>query len=224
MSPLPKAAKRAGTEHKKLTTIVGEDRVSHQRLEHLLTAYCTEGTDAQQEFLEAVQPLILKYVQQAMGAKLRTLEESVDISQSLLLGIHMRMASGEMRLENEGALKAYLRAMVRNKLAKRASAMNAIKRGGGSQPMSLDAAIDDEASLPLPTDDLTASVVARVKETKERIDGEMSEEERFILEGRLMGRTDREIGEDLGKTPDAVRMIWSRSRKRLVGRGILRDG
>ena len=197
--------------------------MSRKQLEELLTTYGTKDTDSQQEFLEAVQPLILKYVQQSMGMKLRALEESVDISQSLLLGFHMRMVSGEVRLENEAALKAYLRAMVRNKLAKRSAAMNAVKRGGGSQPLSLDAAIDDEASLPMPVDNLTASVVAHVKETKERIDSEIGEEEQFILEGRLMGRTDREIAEDLGKTPDAVRMIWSRSRERLIGRGILRN-
>ena len=37
----------------------------------------------------------------------------------------------------------------------------------------------------------------------------------------MLGRRNREIGEDLGKSADAVRMIWNRARERLLSMGIL---
>ena len=46
-------------------------------------------------------------------------------------------------------------------------------------------------------------------------------DERVIFVGKLTGRTNREIAEGLGKSPDAVRMIWNRARERLVSRGVI---
>jgi len=188
-------------------------------LNDCIDAYRRGEKGAPLELLVAAEPLLRRYVQTSMGDKLRSLEESIDVSQSLMLAFHVQVSAHKVEFENENALKGYLRTMVRHKLANRADAMSAAKRGGGAIPASLD----DEASLPLPTNDLTASIVARVSETKSQIDEELDEEEQAILEGRLMGLTNREIADRLGKTADAVRMVWNRSRSRLVQRQILRD-
>lgn len=194
-----------------------------KQLPEKLAAYRSGDSAAQQEVLSEVETFLRTCVRGKMGSKLRSLEESIDLTQSLMLAFHMAASQGKVDVPNSAALKAYLRSMVRNKLANRADAMKAIKRGGGKLPTSLNVNLDEEASLPLPADDLTASMVYRVKETKERIETEISDEEQRILEGRLMGRTDREIAEDIGKSPDAVRMIWRRARQRLVNRRILRQ-
>ena len=188
-------------------------------LSDCIEAYQRGEGDAPVELLKAAEPLLRRYVQTSMGEKLRSLEESIDISQSLMLAFHVQVSGRKVEFENEAALKGYLRSMVRHKLANRADAMKAKKRGGGATPQSLDG----EASLPLPTNDLTASMVFRVQETKTQIDAELDAEEQAILEGRLMGLTNKEIADRLGKTADAVRMVWNRSRSRIVQRQILRD-
>jgi len=189
-----------------------------------LRAYRAGDSQARDEVLGQVEGLLRHYVRGEMGAKLRSLEESIDLTQSLMLAFHMAASDGKIGVSNEPGLRAYLKSMVRHKIANRADMFSAQKRGGGKLPTSLTRDhLDDEASLPLPADDLTASVVFRVKETRERIEEHSSEEERTILEGRLLGRTDREIADDLGKSPDAVRMIWQRARARMVQQKILRD-
>ena len=188
-----------------------------------LRAYRAGDPEVSDEVLGHVEGLLQRYVRGEMGPKLRSLEESVDLTQSLLLAFHMAASDGKIGAGDEPGLRAYLKSMVRHKIANRADRIGAQKRGGGRLPASLDSNFDDEASLPLPADNLTASVVFRVKETRQRIEEHSSEEERVILEGRLLGRTDREIAAELGKSPDAVRMIWQRARARMVQQKILRD-
>jgi len=188
-----------------------------------LDAYRAGDTRVQREFLADVEPVLRGMVRRSMGRDLRAMEESVDISQTLLLALHMRLERGQVEFEDESDLRAYLHAMVRHKLANRSAKAKAEKRGGGKQPASLDAAPrqGDEGPRPAPAEDLTASVVMQVTEMQERIKAELSDEERRIFEGRLEGRSFAEIADATGSTPDAVRMAWSRARKRLLKRGLL---
>lgn len=65
-------------------------------------------------------------------------------------------------------------------------------------------------------------MVAGTAELRKKLEGALTPDELTIFEGRLAGRTNQEIGDALGKAPDAVRMIWNRAREKLVQRGILR--
>ena len=64
-------------------------------------------------------------------------------------------------------------------------------------------------------------MAAGVAEIRARISAELSDEEQAILKGRLEGRTNKEIAEKMGKSPDAVRMAWNRARENLVAKGVL---
>ncbi|MHC4959336.1 MAG: RNA polymerase sigma factor [Planctomycetota bacterium] len=189
-------------------------------LQAIINAYRDGDTEAQEKLLEQVQPMVRRLVRSAMGGYLRTIEESVDLSQSLLLAFHMQIAGGRAVFDNEAALRGYLRRMVSHKMASRARSSRAQKRGGGVAPTSFNGR--EEIILPRAVDNTTPSAVFHVKEMRTALDNELDEEERFILEGRLLGRTFGEIATDLDKTPDAVRMIWNRSRDRMVERGIVR--
>ncbi len=182
-----------------------------------MQAYREGDATAQEELLADVEPILQRYVHHSMGAQLKSLEESIDLSQSLLLGFHMALLKGKVELENEGALRAYLRTMVRNKLANQGDAMKAAKRGKGKRPASLDA----ELRLNPPTHNITASVRFRVTEMQDRIRQELGPDEEAILEGRLLGRSYPEIARDLGKSADAVRVMWGRARERLRERGLI---
>ena len=182
-----------------------------------MQAYREGDATAQEELLADVERILQSYVHHSMGDQLKSLEESTDLSQSLLFGFHMALSKGKVELENEGALRAYLRTMVRNKLANQSDAMKAAKRGKGKLPASLD----DEQRLNPPVDNITASVTFRLAEMQERIRQELSPDEEAILEGRLVGRSYPEIAQDLGKSPDAVRVMWGRARERLRKRGLI---
>ena len=152
-----------------------------------------------------------------MGRALRTLEESMDLTQSVMLGFHIRAAAGKVTLTDRRALEHYLRAMVKNKMANRGARLKTLKRGGGLAPDPLSG-----SDLEVPAADLSASTVLRVKEIKRRLQNALSAEEMVILEGRLTGRTHEEIGQDLGgKSAAAVRMAWTRARERLVRIGLV---
>ena len=162
-----------------------------------------------------MEALLEQFVHGAMGTKLRTFEESIDLSQSVMLAFHLGAVAGKIDLDSEHALKGYLHAMVQHKLANRSDKLKAAKRGGGEHPIAAEAGAQVQAP------DLSASRTALLDETRTRIQAVLNAEELEIFEGRMLGRTNREIGEDLGKRADAVRMIWNRARERLLNKGIL---
>jgi len=195
--------------------------VREESLAHLLDAYRAGDLAAQDRLLKAVEPMLLRYVQRDMGAQARSLEQSVDLSQSLLLAFHIALSQGKAEMTNEAGLRSYLRTMVKNKLANRSDRNKAAKRGGGERPLSIDRGDEDEVRLQVPAENLTASMFVRVSEMRHRMRMVLTPEEESVLEGRLRGLSYIEIANDLGKTPDGVRMLWKRARDRLVERGII---
>lgn len=177
----------------------------------LLAAYRAGDARAQEALLARLEPVVRGFVRQQMGKKLRSVEESTDLAQSVLLALHLRAEAGKLDVDDEQKLHALLRVMLRNKLANRADLLKAAKRGSGERPAPLET--DVAAGDP------TASVLAGVAEMKRLLLRELDAEEMAILEGRLAGRTNEEIAAELGTTADAVRMRWNRARDRLVRAG-----
>lgn len=188
----------------------------------LLAAYRAGDAGAQEELLARLEPVLRGFVRQEMGKKLRTVEESVDLCQSVLLGFHLGAEAGKLDVDDEAKLHAYLRVMLRNKLANRADLLKAKKRGSGERPTSLEGAADGRA-IDVPSHDPTVSVLAGVAELKQRLERHLDAEEMAILEGRLAGRTNAEVAAELGTTADAIRMKWNRARDRLMRAGQIAD-
>ena len=129
--------------------------VRDESLANLLDAYRGGDPQAQDRLLKAVEPMLLRYVQRDMGAQARSMEQSVDLSQSLLLAFHIALSQGKAEMRDEAGLRAYLRTMVRNKLANRADRNKAAKRGSGERPLSIDSDQDEEVKLQIPAENLT---------------------------------------------------------------------
>ena len=195
--------------------------MANRAFTELIASYQAGDPVAQQELLRKIEQFLLFNVRRSMGRQLRNLEESIDISQQLMLKFHQGLMSGKLVFDNEAAMKGYLRSVVRNKLANVSDFRMAAKRGGGAVPASLDRESTEGVPITLPVDDLTASMFVRAEETQTRIRTELTDEEQLIFEGHLLGRTNAEMAKELGRTPDAVRMIWFRARERLARRGII---
>ena len=183
-------------------------------LPELIEAYQEGDTVAQTELLEKLETQLRGLVRALLGKQIRTERESLDVCQSLLLAFHLQAKAGKVKLDSEEALRGYLRAMIRHKLANLSDRIKTAKRGAGKQPASAE-------DLPLRSFDPSASMVAGTAEMRIKLEQALDKEELAILEGRLAGRTNQEIADDLGKTPDAVRMTWNRARDKLVAQGIL---
>jgi RNA polymerase sigma factor (sigma-70 family) len=180
----------------------------------LIAAYQQGDAAAQQELLERLETQLRSLVRALLGKQIRTERESLDVCQSLMLAFHLQAKAGKLKLDSEEALRSYLRTMIRHKLANLADRLKTAKRGAGKPPASAE-------ELALPSFDPSASMVAGTAEMRARLEQVLDKEELAILEGRLAGRTNQEIADDLGKTPDAVRMTWKRARDKLVAQGIL---
>lgn len=179
-------------------------------VDELLQAYQGGDAEAEAELLERAEVLLRRLVRRQIGYGIRSDRDSADVCQSLLLAFHEQARSGKVDFENEAALVGFLRTVVRNKMVNLSERIRAAKRGGGVSRVSLDV-----VAAHLPALGPSASEVAGTDELFERIDAVLSPEEQAILRGRLAGRTNREIGETLGKSPDAVRMLWNRAKDKL---------
>ena len=74
--------------------------------------------------------------------------------------------------------------------------------------------VDEELEDTQPTPEELAVVAERQDRVRSLL-GQLSEDQRRVLELRLAGLTDREIGEVLGRTPGAVRGVQARGVSRL---------
>lgn len=194
----------------------GRGSLVTRSLRELLDAYYEGDDSAREEVLARIERLLLPVVRSLMSSRLRVERDSMDVCQSLLLDFHARAESGSLDLETEKALGGYIRAMVRNKLANLSDRMGATRRGGNTKAVPLEG-----AALPAAPAWSSPSVLVYAAEIHQRIAEELSEEEWRILQGRLAGRTNREIAAELDKSPDAVRMVWNRTRERLIREGWL---
>jgi RNA polymerase sigma factor (sigma-70 family) len=185
-------------------------------MEELVRAYREGDPDAQEELLTRMEDLLHRLVRKLMGTWIRSDRESIDVCQSLLLAFHLQAKDGKVDLGSEKALKAYLATMVRHKLANLSDHIRALKRGTGRRGVALD-----EEGFALPSHDPSASMAARASELRAHLEEALTQEEIEVFEGRLAGRTNQDIGERVGKSPDAVRMLWNRAREKLVERGVL---
>jgi len=196
--------------------------MSERPLKELVHAYRAGDPAAQQEMLQRLETQLRTIVRALIGKQIRTERESMDVCQSLMLAFHLQAQSGKVQLESEEALRAYLRSMIRHKLANLSDRIRAAKRGSGAQPARIHG--EDGDILQLPAIDPSASMVASGVESRRTIEDALNGEEKAILAGLLEGRGYAEIAHKLGKQPDAVRMMWNRARRKLIDRGVLKDG
>ena len=192
-------------------------------LTDLFEDYRVGDAAVQEQFLCRIETRLLRMVRRLIGPQIRNLRDSVDLTQSLLLSFHQSAMEGKVEVESDVALDAYLRTMVRHKLANVSDHQKAAKRGGGKQPLSLDTPAEDGEGPAPKALDPTASMFARVSETIQRLGRALNAEEMEIFRGRIAGRSNVEIAAKLGKTPDAVRMTWARARAKLVRDGVLEE-
>lgn len=165
---------------------------------------------AEQAYGELLR-LVRMFVRAGMGRRLRNHRESADVCQSIARSFVEDHRARAIKFGSDAELVAYLKTVVRTKLAMLARSDGALKRGGEDRPVALDgtpeAAPADES--PDPADALRAS------ETLDDIGRRLADDEREIARLRLAGMNWDQIASRIGGDAQSVRKRWSRLMERL---------
>jgi RNA polymerase sigma-70 factor (ECF subfamily) len=142
--------------------------------------------------------------------RLRRVLDSMDICQSVLASFFVRTALGQYDVDSPEQLLHLLTAITRNKLMNQANRLQAQRRDirrqapGGETDFLLDQASD-------PSEQASAREI--LEKVRDRLDGP----ERYLAEQRSLGRSWKELAEELGATDVALRKKLTRALNRVMG-------
>lgn len=143
-------------------------------------------------------------------ARLRRVLDSTDVCQSVLASFFVRTALGEYELDTPAQLLSLLATIARNKLTNQAHHHRAQRRD-----IRRATAMGD-ASEHIPTQASDPSEQASAKEILEKVRGRLDEDELFLAEQRALGRSWKEIADELGGTDVALRKKLTRALDRVL--------
>ena len=157
-------------------------------------------------------PGVRAFVRLHMGARLRAVEDSCDLTQSVAREILQH--AERFQTGGEAGFREWLFTTARRKILNRIEHWGASKRAlpGGAD---LDEVLEVYgATTGSPSQHATArESLAAIEAAFDRL----SEEQRDVLvQHKLIGRTHADIATRLGKSPEAVRAILSRAMARLA--------
>lgn len=142
---------------------------------------------------------------QLRDTSMRRVLDSMDVCQSVLSSFFVRTALGQYELDTPDKLLHLLTSIARNKLTSQFNRLHAQKRD-----MRRDNAVEDEAArVPDLASDPSAQVSA--KELLEKVRGRLNAEDLYLAEQRALGRSWKEIAEEVGGTDEALRKRLTRA-------------
>ncbi|MBI3839937.1 MAG: sigma-70 family RNA polymerase sigma factor [Planctomycetia bacterium] len=166
---------------------------------------------AARELVKRYEPYIRRVVRAKLtDRRLRRQMDSVDICQSVLGNFFVRVALGQFDLSCPEQLVKLLATIARNRVVEEARKQHAAVRDirrldtGGLSDSRIDGGQDTPSQL----------VVAR--ELLQKFRERLTEEEKRIADARAREQGWAEIGVQMGMTPDALRMRWTRTVDRLA--------
>lgn len=160
--------------------------------------------DAAAELVRQFEPEIRRAVRiHLTDNRLRRLMDSVDIWQSVMHDFFLRAAAGQFDLDNPVQLLKLLKTMARNKL---------IDKARRPEP-NYDS---PEQLAAVPEKQETPSQIVSSRELLQKMRELLTPEERFLADQRLLGREWAQIGQELKKSPEAVRKTLERAMNRVT--------
>ena len=193
-----------------------------QKTQHLV-ALAKEGDESALDRLCTVYgPRVLWLVRLRMGRELRSKLESVDLVQDVFISALKDL--GHFTYRNEGDFVRWLARITENRLRDNLDKLHADKRDIRKE-VRLNThrpTIEDSFAAALePIDATTPSVIVSKREDFDKlakaIDALKPEYREVIVLTKVEGLSYREIGDKLGRSADAARMLFSRAMAALTG-------
>jgi DNA-directed RNA polymerase specialized sigma24 family protein len=180
----------------------------HGPLSGLLARATTAADPAAREAaFDELLRLLMIYIRAAMGHRLRDHRESIDVCQSIAKSFVGDFEEGRIAFDSEAAVAAYLKKTVRSKLADLARHDNAHKRAAHHSPI--------DSHGPATQNPGPRSLIIEV-EDKARALGQLTDEERTLIDLRQRGIDWETIAQQLGKDPATLRQQFSRAQRRIA--------
>ena len=183
-----------------------------QAFRELLDRMRSGDADAAAELVKICESTIRRVVRLRMrsGSPLRRGLDSLDICQSVLASFFVRSALGQFDLDKPADLLKLLAVMARNKLVDEARRPQVVRR----ELMATDTASNSAEGWIDTRPDASRRVAAKdlLGEVRKRL----SDDERYLVEQRVLGRHRADLAEELGGTPDALRKRHARAIDRVA--------
>ena len=143
------------------------------------------------------------------GSCLRRVVDSADICQSVMMNFFRHATTGELALERPEQLIALLAKMTTNQVYRKAEFHQAHRRD-----IRRTNSGDDEFPRVAESGSTPSMIVSR-RELRRRVLGQLSEQERYLLEQRTSGRSWVDIASELDVQPDRIRKQLTRALNRV---------
>ena len=196
--------------------------VIDDKTQHLVTLAKDGDESALNHLCNVYGPRILWLVRFRMGKELRSKLESVDLVQDVLVSALQDLRG--FTYKNEGDFVRWLSRITENKLRNYLDRLHADKRDIRREiRLNTRGPIleDSFAAAMEPIDNTTPSAILSKREEFDRlaraIDALKPDYRQVIVLAKIEGLAYSEIGTKLGKSPDAVRMLYSRAMAALTG-------
>ncbi len=156
-----------------------------------------------------------------LGPRLRSKMESCDVVQETLMASVRHFDNAVF--ESDGAFLHWLTKLAENRIRDLADHFSAKKRDvGRERPLETPGLSTDSAFGPIPelathsTPSKAAVLTEDLKRLEDEVTGLPDDQREALLLVRYTGLTYAEAGRELGRTPDAVRMLDARARVSLA--------
>lgn len=176
--------------------------------------------EAQDLICRQYEPKVRVVARVLLGPALRNYFDTLDIVQSVHRSLLFGLRNQKFEIKCPEQLVALAGVMVRRKVARKWQ----IHRREHERRQSIANADDPKLDIQSVSDH-GASPVDRTEyqEQLDRLHANLDEMERRMLQLRLEGFNHREVAERLGLHPVAIRVRWTRLRKRLQAAGLVTD-
>jgi len=182
-----------------------------QQFRDLIERIRLRDQDAAAELVRRYESVIRRVVRiHLRDARLRRVLDSMDICQSVLASFFVRTALGQYELDSPEQLLNLLTSITRNKLSNQANRLRAQRRD-----IRRDADLADNAHAAL-AQASDPSEQASAKEILEKVRDRLDDDERYLAEQRALGRSWKELADELGGTDVALRKKLTRALNRVM--------
>ena len=167
--------------------------------------------EAAQELVGRYENAIRRVVRIHMrDTRMRRVLDSTDICQSVLASFFVRTALGQYEVDSPEQLLSLLTTIARNKLTNQVNRMRAQRRD-----IRRETTIDEQ-TIAIPGTASSPSEQASAREILEKVRERLDDKERYLAEQRGLGRSWKELADELGATDEALRKKLTRALDRVM--------
>ena len=194
----------------------------NDRTRHLVALAQDGGESALNQLCKVYGPRVLWIIRLRMGAELRSKLESVDLVQDVFLSALKDL--GSFTYKTEGDFLRWLSRIAENRLRNQLQRLHANKRDirkevrlNGYRPTAEDSLVAALDAVDTRTPSAIMSKREELDKLAKAIDALRPEYREVIVLTKVEGLSYREIGDKLGRSADAARMLFSRAMAALTG-------